>query len=60
MPKTVGLTFKDIPDNISDNCRLEDMTVTQLKQLAAEYKIDLGKAIKKDELIEAIRSALSN
>jgi hypothetical protein len=34
---------------------LEEMTVKELRELAAERGIDLGGAKKKDEIIEAIR-----
>ncbi len=60
MAKTVGLKFETVPNDTPSVCRLEDMTVPQLKQLAAEYKIDLGKAVKKDEIIQAILTVLSN
>ncbi|WP_124100890.1 Rho termination factor N-terminal domain-containing protein [Ruminococcus sp. Marseille-P6503] len=60
MAKTVGLKFETAPNDTPSVCRLEDMTVPQLKQLAAEYKIDLGKAVKKDEIIQAILTVLSN
>ncbi len=60
MAKTVGLKFETVPNDTPSVCRLENMTVPQLKQLAAEYKIELGKEVKKDELIQAIQTALSN
>lgn len=39
------------------NDALENMTIAELKQYAAEEEIDLGKASKKEEVIEVIRKA---
>lgn len=68
--RTVGLTFQpeepDIvmePETIDEpeigpgGYNIEEMTVPQLKQLAADIGIDIGKGAKKDEIIAAIVAA---
>lgn len=39
---------------------LDDLTVAKLKQLAAEKKIDLGDATRKDAIVAVIRAALAS
>lgn len=62
MAKTIGLTFPiEKPEELEaavfdvdgDIC-LDNMTVTQLKQFAADNGIDIGSAAKKADIIQAI------
>lgn len=66
MAKTVGLTFEEDPiiieppagynenENVVD---FKSMTVSELKDYAAELGVDLGTAAKKDDIIQIIITA---
>lgn len=61
--RTVGLTFQpDVPETAEPEIgpggyNLEGMTVPQLRELAADLGIELGKGAKRDEIINAITAA---
>ena len=48
------------PDEPEEEIRLSELTVQQLKELAEELEIDLGKATKKDDIIAVILAAEEN
>jgi hypothetical protein len=45
------------PEGGEEVVKLSEMTVESLKKFAAENEIDLGKAIKKDDIIEVIMAS---
>lgn len=65
MAKTIGLTFppeeiKEIKElegaafSVDGDIDLDNMTVVQLRQFAADNGIDIGSAVKKADIIQAI------